>query len=160
MKVQLDSTALEWLWNNAGDDFKLELQSAVVQQFANRYLKSLVTTEIMQQAKKQVDERIDLLRAEFSGMIAEQIGKVERGYDGKRLVNVNSDVARKIRNMASTEVDFAVRQMFVDFGKDETVPEKIEDWIKEQIFALVQKEYAKQIETQVKASIASLVGRM
>lgn len=53
--IQLDEKALEWLWNNAGDEFKVEIRNAVLQNFSNKFLKGVFDTEIAETAKKSIE---------------------------------------------------------------------------------------------------------
>lgn len=53
--IQLDEKALEWLWNNAGDEFKVEIRNAVLQNFSNKFLKGIFDSEIAKTAEQSIE---------------------------------------------------------------------------------------------------------
>ena len=56
--IQLDEKALEWLWNNAGDEFKVEIRNAVLQNFSNKFLKGIFDSEIAKTAEQSIENLI------------------------------------------------------------------------------------------------------
>lgn len=73
MKIQLDKTALAYLWENSGTEFHLELQSSVTQWFANKYLKSLFSIDFVEKAVEQLKIDINQKSRELRQYVDRQI---------------------------------------------------------------------------------------
>ena len=158
MKLQLDSKALEYLFENSGNEFKLELQSAVVQQFVGRYLKALVTDELIGEVKSEIREYISAARNEITAQIRESIGRFQQDYmNGVRLINMNPDVESKIRDIARDQRDLAIEQIYNKAAGSLLSVEEVEARIDSAIKIMVQKEYAKQISEHVRKKISDQI---
>lgn len=158
MKLQLDRSALEYLFEKSGDDFKLELQSAVVQQFANRYLKALVTDDLIVEAKAQVRQAIEAAKNEITAQIRESIGQLQSDYmTGVRLIKMHPDVEHRIREIAYAKKDEVIEEIYTKAAGSVLSMGEVEARIDSAIKLLVQKEYAKQISEHVRKKIADQV---
>lgn len=142
MRIQLDSSALAYLIENSDEDFKLELQSAVVQQFVNKYLKSLVTVDIVAEAKKDIDLISKAALAEVSTMIKQEFGTIKKDfYSGKvSIVDFDDGVLAQIRQIVVEQ-------------KQEIFDTVIKDYIESRFVKIVTEEYKTQIKELVRQEI-------
>jgi hypothetical protein len=154
MRIQLDSSALAYLIENSTEGFKLELQSAVIQKFAEKYLKSLVTAEAMQEAQSNVLDAIAAMKNEVQKQVDESIGRVRIDYYSgrKEFVSINGDVSEELRAIASAQREAAVTSLASQMPRitEKKILNMLTDEYKEQIRETVRQEVSTEMLAKLK----------
>lgn len=155
MKLQLDSGAMAWLWENGGPEFKLELQNAVVQEFTRRYLKALVNDDMIQAAKADIENRIRLAHKEIEKRIAASLGEVSTGYNGDfKLVKIHEEAQNVIRQVAIEQREAGVAAILKVWGVDSYIAaDSMERRVNLAIEKLVRDKYDEEVTRQVRAQV-------
>jgi citrate lyase gamma subunit len=154
MKIQLDSSALAYLIENSDEDFKLELQSSVVQAFAKRYLKALITEPLMKEVQKELELFMKGIQREIQKEIVNTLGKAERiSYSDKyELISMSLETRQVIAEIVNDNKEDAIRQLLTEYSLDIN---------KEMLLSLLTKEYKNQIRDIVRKEVtAELVNKI
>ena len=111
MKLTLDSQALERL---LGGDTEIEvvLRTDVANQFADKHLKSLVSSQLISMSKKKVE---DMVRSEITGMSAGwNINSISQKYQDLILFTLNSSLKGLIEAEVKRVLDSGHYKAIVD----------------------------------------------
>lgn len=137
MKLQLDEKSITKIIESGGPEVALELRSAIVQSFANKHLKSVVNTEIFQEAVEKVKNIAnDLLTA--------QIGKLEGNWH-ERYLSLTPEFKLKLDKAINLHLKSV---LFKDIH--ERVNQAIEDY---DVPAVVHKIMTQKMNGAVNAAI-------
>ena len=142
MIIKLDTDAVEALvfGRDDSDEARLSISSSIVTQFVNRYLKGVVSDEIVKDAVK-------LLKVGIQDRIKEMVG--ERSMMGR--VNLTEETRDEIKK--------AVKSVLVSFIHDEVVKalpgalDEVVPILKQHLTQEGVKAIKAQIQEQIKASI-------
>lgn len=139
MKITLDSKAMHALMESLTPEARLEFQSAVIQEFANKYLKSVVATREMQKA-------INAIQQEAAKLIESQVVATRpRWSDPSKIAPWVKDLIVKCMQEANTE---AARNT----GK--TLAAEYEEKVKDLIDYQYRNQTRKAVEKEVDALVA------
>lgn len=155
MKIQLDSSALAHLIENSTEDFKLELQSSVVQEFAKRYLKSLITEPLIEGVKKELELFVKGLQRELQKEIADTLGKYQRiSYTDKyELISLSVETKNTIAQIVNDKKEDAIRQLITEYGfsiNEDTLLSTLIREYKTQIRDMVRQETKAELLQKIK----------
>ena len=144
MRLQLDAKAMEYLFNNSDEEWKLQLQTSVVQAFASRYLKSLVHAEGFKVVVSDIKNYIDAAERCLREEIANSLGKVRRDYNGLVLDGLSSETKEEIKTIVFEQRKVAVAQLL-----DQVTPGIVTEDIKR----VLTDEYKKQIRESIRQEV-------
>lgn len=116
-KITLDRQALEYLWNIGGDNFQLELKSAVIQWFSNKFLKGIITTEVYDKAVDFIRNEITLtndqikryIDVELKKLVDERVNGTEE-YEQEQFARKVPNLTMKIRHELNALVQDEIRE--------------------------------------------------
>lgn len=154
MKIQLDSKALAYLIENSDEDFKLELQSSVVQAFANKYLKALVNHDIFQEQKVKLEQFINAAKNDILKEIYKTLGHIKSANYNNRyeLCDISPGVRTEIQLIVKEQRELAIAQLIEKCSNgvtEEVVLKLLTDEYKKQIKEIVRKELIQEQITKL-----------
>ena len=137
IKLQLNAEAINAVLASSGEEIKLELQSAIVQEFSGKYLKGVIQKEhidkLVTSIKKHINEQFGELGVQYyTGIILNEKTKkaIEQYYKDnidrytmESLAN-NQDITKIIEasvKKALNNIDFSkhIQKVYDDILKDE-----------------------------------------
>lgn len=143
MKIQLDAEAINAILSCRGDDYKLELQQSIVNEFGKKYLKGVVAEPQIKQLQKGVTD-----------YISEQFGTSNGSYYNAQ-VNLNEKTKKAIQKYIDENFDRYVRE---NINKNEDWNKFVEAAITRAFNNIdfgeyIQKVYDKQLNETIKTKI-------
>jgi hypothetical protein len=155
MRLQLDSSALEYLLNHSSAEWKLELQGSVIQAFARRHLKALVEADLFKVVVKDLENFVKAAEERLRLEIVQTLGKVRKdGYGKLHLETVSSEVQSLIFEIVAEQKRAAVEELIATRSAGVT-PERLRKMIDveymNQIRAVVREEILKEIQEKLRS---------
>lgn len=144
-KITLDESALKWLWENAGDEFQLELKSSVVQWFGKAYLKSVVSEKVAQDAVTEVKSQVGKAETTIRTILLEELYKrfdetpQISAYEShtKNMFLPGTKLEKMMRlaanEMITKHVNLTIARLLTEEKLEKFVEELLESGIKERI---------------------------
>ena len=144
IKLQLSREALIHIFEE-DPTFRLELQTAVVQQFVRTHLRGLLTSDFFEEQKRELAAVVQALKDEIGAEMRDTLAVTKKDRYGKVTIEAWTAEARAfIRDVLTTQREQAVMTMLEDshYNIDP-------DLIREALSA----EYKRQIRVQVREEI-------
>ena len=127
LSIKLDSKALEALFNAGGEEVKVQLQNAVVQEFAKKHLKPIVNSEAYIHHLRKLQDIADTKFEQAIATVTKEVGGGIRymNLTPEFAAKLNSAVAYKVSTMLDASITLAVTKAVQDLDLGSIIQVKL-----------------------------------